>query len=108
MESVVTSIVDMKPKVLAKKKKSILFIVCFGYFMFGLVMCTQAGMYIVQLLDNFVAVLSSLAIGLTEVLVISFVYGSYPLRYSFAVRLLFVSCSSVLLLSEQTCPRKIT
>ncbi|XP_018495095.1 sodium- and chloride-dependent glycine transporter 1 [Galendromus occidentalis] len=76
VESVVTSIVDVKPKVLASRKKIILLAVCLGYFLIGLVMCTRAGMYIVQLLDNFVAVLSSLVIGLTEVLVVSYVYGA--------------------------------
>lgn len=72
----------MKPKALAKRKKWLLLVVCSGYFLLGMVMCTRAGMYIVQLLDNFVAVLSSLAIGLTEVLVICYVYGECDSRDS--------------------------
>lgn len=39
-------------------------------------MCTNAGMYILQLMDNYCASFSALIIGFTEVLVISYVYGA--------------------------------
>lgn len=38
---------------------------------------SQGGMYILQLMDHYVASWSLLIVGLTEVLVISYVYGQY-------------------------------
>lgn len=53
---------------LAKNNLSV--IMCFIYYF-------QGGMYVVQLFDNYAATYSLLAIGLTECLALSWVYGKF-------------------------------
>ena len=75
IETVVTSLVDTFPEQLRHRKPLVLTAVCATMFTFGLTMCTQAGMFILQLMDNYCASFSALIIGLTEVIVIGYVYG---------------------------------
>lgn len=44
-------------------------------FLLGLVMCTNGGMYVLQLIDTYAATFSALIIGMAEVCVISWHYG---------------------------------
>jgi SNF family Na+-dependent transporter len=44
-------------------------------FLLGLVMCTDGGMYVLQLIDTYAATFSALIIGMTEVCVIAWHYG---------------------------------
>lgn len=44
-------------------------------FMIGLIMCTNGGMYVLQLIDNYAATFSALVIGAAEISVISWHYG---------------------------------
>lgn len=75
VETVVTTIVDTWPEKLRHRKPLVLLGVCGGLFTCGLVICSKGGMYILQLMDNYVASYSALTIGLFEVIVIGWVYG---------------------------------
>lgn len=75
IETVVTTIVDSYPERLRHRKAQVLACVCSFMFLVGLFLCTNGGMYILQLMDNYCASFSALIIGLTEVTVISYVYG---------------------------------
>ncbi|RWS28104.1 Sodium- and chloride-dependent glycine transporter 1-like protein, partial [Leptotrombidium deliense] len=75
VETVVTTIVDTWPKKCRRRKPFVLFCCCIAMFTLGLVMCSQGGMYVLQLMDNFCASFSALIIGFVEVCVISWIYG---------------------------------
>lgn len=76
IETVVTSLVDTFPEKLRHRKQYVLTVTCFVMFFLGLTMCTNAGMYILQLMDNYCASISALIIGFSEVCVIGYVYGA--------------------------------
>lgn len=44
-------------------------------YLIGLVMCTNGGMYVLQLIDTYAATFSALIIGMAEVAVVSWHYG---------------------------------
>lgn len=75
IETVITTIVNTWPHKLGYRKLLILLITCVTMFILGLFMCTQAGLYILQLLDNYCGTFSAMTIGLLETIVISWVYG---------------------------------
>ncbi|XP_054722112.1 sodium- and chloride-dependent glycine transporter 1-like isoform X2 [Uloborus diversus] len=75
IETVVTTIVDTWPNKLRRYKAWVLFCSCFVMFSLGLFICTNGGMYLLQLMDNYAASFSALIIGLIEVIVISWIYG---------------------------------
>ncbi|XP_023241236.1 sodium- and chloride-dependent glycine transporter 1-like isoform X1 [Centruroides sculpturatus] len=75
IETVVTTIVDTWPHVLRRNKPYVLTGVCIVMYLMGLIICTEGGMYILQLMDNYCASFSALIIGLTEVIVIAWIYG---------------------------------
>lgn len=75
IETVVTTIVDTWPERLRSRKSFVLAGCCLVMFLLGLVICTEGGMYILQLMDNYCASFSALLIGLIEVSVISWIYG---------------------------------
>lgn len=75
IETVVTTVVDTFPDKLRHRKPLVLLCVCGGMFGLGLFICTNGGMYILQLMDNYCASFSALIIGLTEVTVIAWIYG---------------------------------
>lgn len=75
IETVVTTIVDTYPERLRHRKALVLLCTCAFMFTVGLFLCTNGGMYVLQLMDNYCASFSALIIGLTEVIVISYVYG---------------------------------
>ncbi|XP_052678713.1 sodium- and chloride-dependent glycine transporter 1-like isoform X1 [Crassostrea angulata] len=74
LESVLTGIVDYFPG-LRSKKTLVMLVISIVFYILGLPMTTPGGMYILQLMDHYVASWSLLIVGLTEVLVISYVYG---------------------------------
>ncbi|KAJ8301429.1 hypothetical protein KUTeg_020416 [Tegillarca granosa] len=74
LESVLTGMVDYYP-FLRKKKSYVIMLICLVFFLLGIPLSTPGGMYLVQLMDHYVASWSLLIIGLIEVLVISYVYG---------------------------------
>ncbi|XP_054156343.1 sodium- and chloride-dependent glycine transporter 1-like isoform X2 [Oppia nitens] len=75
IETVVTTIVDTWPDKFRHRKPLVLAATCGFMFLVGLLICTKAGMYILQLMDNHCASFSALIIGLVEVVVIGWVYG---------------------------------
>uniref|UniRef100_T1JMT8 Amino acid permease/ SLC12A domain-containing protein n=1 Tax=Strigamia maritima TaxID=126957 RepID=T1JMT8_STRMM len=75
LETVVTTIIDTWPEKLRKHHKWVLFLVCGTMYLLGLCLCTNGGMFLLQLMDNFCASYSTLFIGILEVSVISWVYG---------------------------------
>lgn len=75
IETVVTTVVDTFPEQLRHRKPLVLMSTCLGMFSLGLFICTNGGMYILQLMDNYCASFSALIIGLTEVTVIAWIYG---------------------------------
>ncbi|XP_013788103.2 sodium- and chloride-dependent glycine transporter 2-like, partial [Limulus polyphemus] len=75
IETVVTTIVDTCPHRLRRNKHYILGLCCTVMFLLGLLICTEGGMYVLQLLDNYCASFSALIIGVIEVLVIGWLYG---------------------------------
>uniref|UniRef100_T1JI01 Transporter n=1 Tax=Strigamia maritima TaxID=126957 RepID=T1JI01_STRMM len=75
LETVVTTIVDEWPDKLRKYHQWVLLGVCIVMYFFGLGLCSEGGMYMLQLMDKFCATYSTLFIGLGEVVVLSWVYG---------------------------------
>ncbi|XP_076352499.1 sodium- and chloride-dependent glycine transporter 1-like [Tachypleus tridentatus] len=75
IETVVTTIVDTWPHRLRRNKHYVLLICCITMFLCGLVICTEGGMYVLQLLDNYCASFSALLIAIIELVVIGWIYG---------------------------------
>lgn len=75
IETVVTTIVDTWPEKLRHRKPLVLLVCCIVLFFAGLIICTNGGMYVLQLMDNYCASYSALMIGLAEVIVIAWIYG---------------------------------
>ncbi|RUS80131.1 hypothetical protein EGW08_012130 [Elysia chlorotica] len=72
-----TTLIDRFSNVIKPGRRSFLLLVaisCVGY-LCGLSFCTQGGMYVVQLFDNYAATYSLLATGLTECVALAWVYG---------------------------------
>jgi len=76
VETVLTGILDFRPK-LIPKKTLVVGIICVIYFFLGLPLCCPGGPLLLDLLDNYAATWPYLFIGLCEFLIISYVYG-YP------------------------------
>lgn len=74
VETVLTGVCDSFPDI-RKYKTPIILGICIVGFLLGLPMTTQGGVYVLQIMDNYVAAWSLLMIGLCEVLAITHVYG---------------------------------
>lgn len=72
--TVISTIVDSSPKLLNRRLQCTAAL-CIFAFLIGLPLCSGAGMYILQLLDNYVATWSIVIICIMECVVITFVYG---------------------------------
>lgn len=73
-----TTLLDQFPNLFRRNNKTkFLLLVGIATFCFiiGLVFCSQGGMYILQLFDNYAATYSLLVIGIVESLALSWVYG---------------------------------
>ncbi len=80
METLITALCDELSdfeyfKNIRKHKALVTFIVCFVFFLLGLPMTTNGGIYLLTLMDNYSAGFSLLLVALTECLAISYVYG---------------------------------
>ncbi|CAG0891683.1 unnamed protein product [Cyprideis torosa] len=75
METVVTTIQDLFPSLLRRYRILTLATCCTVMFLLGLSMCSEAGMYILQLADNHAATFSALIVGSVESIAITHVYG---------------------------------
>ncbi|CAH1796728.1 unnamed protein product [Owenia fusiformis] len=77
-QTVQTTMLDVFPHIFRRGKLRpllLLIVICIISFLMGLTCTTRGGMYIVQLMDKFTASYSLLIIGMTECLVLSWVYG---------------------------------
>ncbi|XP_072361161.1 sodium- and chloride-dependent neutral and basic amino acid transporter B(0+)-like isoform X2 [Scyliorhinus torazame] len=74
-ETVTTSLQDAFPGLLRTKQYYLASVTCFLMFLFGLVCVTQAGIYWVNLIDNFCAGWGLLITGGLEFIGISWIYG---------------------------------
>ncbi|CAG2172398.1 unnamed protein product [Oppiella nova] len=75
IEAIVVTIVDQWPQQLRHRKIWVLAGVCMTMFLSGLFMCSNAGIYILQLMDTYCIPYSALFIALFEVIAIAWVYG---------------------------------
>ncbi|XP_021377302.1 sodium- and chloride-dependent glycine transporter 1-like isoform X1 [Mizuhopecten yessoensis] len=73
-----TTLLDQFPQLFRRGHRSLLLLVgiAVGCFLVGLPFCTQGGMYVLQLFDNYAATYSLLIVGLTECFAIAWVYGA--------------------------------
>lgn len=76
VETVLTGILDFQPK-LIPKKTLVVGIICVVFFILGLPLCCPGGSLLLDLLDNYSATWPYLFIGLSEFVLISYIYG-YP------------------------------
>ncbi|GAB6030012.1 hypothetical protein CHUAL_005703 [Chamberlinius hualienensis] len=75
METVTTAILDRFPALRERKLMVVLLVTLFGY-VGGLIFCTNAGMYWLQLMDKYAANWSVLVIAVTECVLIAWCYGA--------------------------------
>lgn len=75
-ETVVTILTDQFPQLRGKNRRWCTLGVCLVMFSVGMIMVTNAGMFILQLFDNHAATYSALIIGCAEVTVMAWVYGA--------------------------------
>ncbi|KAK7462089.1 hypothetical protein BaRGS_00038499, partial [Batillaria attramentaria] len=73
-----TTLLDQFPRLLRKGRRSVylLLVLALACYLIGLAFCSQGGMYVLQLFDNYAATYSLLFIGLVECVVLSWVYGT--------------------------------
>ncbi|XP_069115309.1 sodium- and chloride-dependent glycine transporter 2-like [Argopecten irradians] len=73
-----TTLLDQFPGMFRRGKRRILLLlgISVGCFLVGLPFCTEGGMYVLQLFDNYAATYSLLIVGLTECFAIAWVYGA--------------------------------
>ncbi|CAL1540559.1 unnamed protein product [Lymnaea stagnalis] len=73
-----TTIMDQFTEFFRPSKRSFILLLAIAVtgYLIGLSFCTQGGMYVVQLFDNYAATYSLLAIGLVECVALSWVYGA--------------------------------
>lgn len=74
-ETAVSAILDEFPQLMGKRKTIFIALLCLVLFLLGLTCITQAGIYVVQLMDFYCAAFSLMVISLLETIVISWVYG---------------------------------
>lgn len=72
--TVVSTIIDSSPKLLARRLETTIAF-CVIAFLIGLPLCSGAGMYILQLLDNYIATWAIIIICILESLIFTFIYG---------------------------------
>ncbi|XP_064626053.1 sodium- and chloride-dependent glycine transporter 1-like isoform X2 [Lineus longissimus] len=75
METVVTALIDRFPDKLRKRKTWVILVLSLVLFVLGLLLCTNGGVYWLQLMDTYAGGWSVLLIGLCETLTLSWVYG---------------------------------
>ncbi|KAK3106826.1 hypothetical protein FSP39_000767 [Pinctada imbricata] len=73
-----TTLLDQFPHLFRRGKRKFLLLVAIAIvcYLIGLVFCTQGGMFILQLFDNYAATYSLLFIGMVESLAVAYVYGA--------------------------------
>ncbi|XP_059162593.1 sodium-dependent proline transporter-like [Physella acuta] len=74
IETVLTGIIDQFPKLRARKV-FVLLAICIVLFILGLPLTCPGGMYMLQLMDNYVGGMTLIIIGFIEVTSITYIYG---------------------------------
>lgn len=62
------------------RRPRVTFVICLVAFIIGLLFCTQAGLYWLDIVDHWINNYGLAAIGLAEVIVIGYVFGAKPFR----------------------------
>lgn len=75
LQTIITSCADAFPNHVRKHQTWFTAFVCFALFIAGLPMVTEGGIYILTLFDDFAGTYALLISSITEMLVISYVYG---------------------------------
>ncbi|XP_041359427.1 uncharacterized protein LOC121375829 [Gigantopelta aegis] len=75
VETIVTAIIDEDSDRFKKKRIYILLVLCIVEFLLGLPLTSQGGIYIVQLMDEYLAGFPHMIIGIFMLIAISWVYG---------------------------------
>jgi solute carrier family 6 amino acid transporter-like protein 5/7/9/14 len=77
VETLITSLEDYFPyfKSTQKHRSITLMIICFLFFLFGLIFCTQTGTYWIELLDEYSANWAILCLALVECVSIGWLYS---------------------------------
>ncbi|XP_050410959.1 sodium- and chloride-dependent glycine transporter 1 isoform X2 [Patella vulgata] len=75
LETVMTAVQDTYPALRSKKVFVVLFVSVIG-FLGGLIICSQGGMYILQLMDTYAASWSVFLMAILECVVIAWIYGA--------------------------------
>ncbi|KAK7098482.1 sodium- and chloride-dependent glycine transporter 1-like isoform X2 [Littorina saxatilis] len=75
LETVMTAVQDTFPH-LRQKKTYVVLCVCLLGFLGGLPICTEGGMYILQLMDTYAASWSVFAMAITECTIVGWIYGA--------------------------------
>jgi len=90
LEAVTTSLMDRWPKLFDRKWKTLIILgCCVIFFAIGLLLCTNAGGYILELMDAYCGGWGVLFIGLFECFAVAWVYGWY--RWSHDIGLMLGS-----------------
>ncbi|XP_034097306.1 sodium- and chloride-dependent glycine transporter 1 [Drosophila albomicans] len=74
LEAITTSILD-EVEVLRNHKWKVTLILCIFFFSMSTIMCTNAGMFILQLFDWYSSALAIIVVCLVEVIMVAFIYG---------------------------------
>ncbi|XP_060081370.1 sodium-dependent proline transporter-like [Ylistrum balloti] len=74
LETVLTGVLDQFPH-LRPKKTLVIMCICICFFLLGLPLTAPGGMYLLQLMDNYVGGWTLLIIGLFENICVAYVYG---------------------------------
>ncbi|KAL8618892.1 hypothetical protein ACOMHN_020311 [Nucella lapillus] len=75
LETVMTAIQDTFPHLRQKKVWVVLCVCLVGYFC-GLIVCTQGGMYVLQLMDTYAASWAVFLMAITECVILAWIYGA--------------------------------
>jgi NSS family neurotransmitter:Na+ symporter len=62
------------------RRPRVTFVICLVAFIIGLLFCTQAGLYWLDIVDHWINNYGLAAIGLAEVIVIGYIFGAKPFR----------------------------
>ena len=78
MESVLSTIIDLLHRYINTKRKVLYsrLIMILVFFLFGLTMTTRGGLFVLNLIDTVIAGYPLLIVGLLEVIVVPWVYGT--------------------------------
>ncbi|KAK6994030.1 sodium- and chloride-dependent glycine transporter 2 [Biomphalaria glabrata] len=74
LETIMTGLIDQFPR-LRPKKVFVILIICIVLFIMGLPLTSPGGMYMLQLMDNYVGGLTLIIIAFFEVISITYIYG---------------------------------